>query len=390
MLKKSLVWLAAFLLLLIGTRLTEARAAGIPVSAQAIPDSRDYSTKAKGAVVLDADTGRVIFAQNANLRLPMASTTKMMTALLTLEQERPDDYFIVDTAAIHVEGSSMGLCEGDSVSLRALAYGMLLPSGNDGANAAAVRIAGSKEAFVALMNERAALIGMEDTNFVTPSGLDDPRHSSTAYDMALLAREALQNADFADICSRSRAVVRYGNPPYDRWLQNHNRLLKSCEGVVGVKTGFTDAAGRCLVSAAGRGGMRLIVVTLGCPDDWNTHAQLYDRYFELLHPTATDGLMPTVSVAVAGGTAASVTAVGEPPAPVAMREGETLRVVTSLQPFVYAPVQKGQVLGVTRFYCEDEPVGEATLTAGETVDTRDFPPRPRRAAFFRSPLSHDK
>ena len=180
----------------------------------------------------------------------MASTTKIMTALLTLEQGGLDDYFQVDSDAIRVEGSSMGLQEGDSVSLRALAYGMLLASGNDGANAAAVRIAGSIPAFVERMNARAAEIGMADTRFATPSGLDDPGHYSTAYDMALLAREALQSPLFAEICAQSKAVVQYGNPPYNRWLTNHNRLLREYPGTIGVKTGFTKASGRCQIGRA--------------------------------------------------------------------------------------------------------------------------------------------
>ena len=272
MLKKSIVLLVAFLLLLAGVRVTDAHAQtpdgfGKPAAVQAVADTPDYQTKAKAAVLMDAQTGRVLFAQNAGLRLPMASTTKIMTALLTLEQGGLDNYFQVDSDAIRVEGSSMGLQEGDSVSLRALAYGMLLASGNDGANAAAVRISGSIPAFVERMNARAAEIGMADTRFATPSGLDDPGHYSTAYDMALLAREALQNPLFAEICAQSKAVVQYGNPPYNRWLTNHNRLLREYPGTIGVKTGFTKASGRCLVSCAERDGVRLIAVTLGCPDD---------------------------------------------------------------------------------------------------------------------------
>lgn len=156
----------------------------------------------------------------------------------------------------------MGLKEGDMVSLRALAVGMLLSSGNDAANAAAVKIAGSIDAFVMRMNARAKLIGMENTVFETPSGLDEGEHGSTAYDMALLAREALQNEDFLKICSSYNMSISYGNPPYKRSLTNHNRLLKLYENAIGVKTGFTKKAGRCLVSAAEKDGMRLIAVTL--------------------------------------------------------------------------------------------------------------------------------
>lgn len=381
--KKWTTWLVAFLLLLLGVRMTDARAAApagagaAPADARMIPDTQGYSTNAKGAVVLDAQTGRVLFAQNATLRLPMASTTKIMSALLTLEQDDLDSYFTVNSAAIHVEGSSMGLREGDSVSLRALAYGMLLPSGNDAANAAAVRIAGSKEAFAERMNERAAELGMADSHFVTPSGLDDPQHYSTAYDMAVLAREALQNPSFAQICAQSKAVIQYGNPPYNRWLTNHNRLLRSYEGAYGVKTGFTDDSGRCLVSAASRNGVRLIAVTLNCPDDWNVHAKLYDKYFAELRATDIDGLIPKVSIPVAGGICASVDARFDPPEQVAVRQGESLTVRAQADPFVYAPVKKGQYVGNAVIYCGNEQVAEVPLMAAADVEMV-----PQEKSFF--------
>ena len=147
----------------------------------------------------------------------------------------------------------MGLVEGDQVTLRILAYGMLLPSGNDAANTAAVRIGGTTEAFVEMMNQRAADLGLKNTHFVTPSGLDAEGHHSTARDMAFLARAALKNPDFLAICSSKNAQLEFGNPPFKRWLKNSNKMLQNYEGAIGVKTGFTDEAGRCLVSAAQRG-----------------------------------------------------------------------------------------------------------------------------------------
>lgn len=165
----------------------------------------------------------------------MASTTKIMTTLLCLESGGLDDQFVVDGEAIKVEGSSMGLTEGDVVTKRALCYGMMLPSGNDAANATAVKLGGSIENFADMMNERAEKIGMTRTCFVTPSGLEGEGHGSSAYDMALLAREALRNPDFAEICSQKKAKVEFGNPPYERWLTNSNKLLDMYQGVKGVK-----------------------------------------------------------------------------------------------------------------------------------------------------------
>lgn len=316
--------------------------------------------QAKGAAVIDAESGRLLFAKDAEKKLPMASTTKIMTAMLTLEQTDLDAPFTVDKNAIRVEGSSMGLREGDTVTLRALAYGMLLPSGNDAANAAAVRIAGTKERFAALMNERAGELGLSDTHFVTPSGLDDSMHYSTAYDMALLAREALQNSDFSEICAKSSAKVQYGNPPYDRWLKNHNKLLTYYPGTVGVKTGFTDTAGRCLVSAAEKNGIRLIVVTLGCPDDWNVHMKLYDACFAKARRQAVE--LPQLEIPVAGRAPLRTQWNGSEATAL---EGEALEVTVTAEPFLFAPVEKGRAVGQAVVCSKGVEVARFDLTAAE-------------------------
>ena len=163
----------------------------------------------KSAVLIDAESGRIYFEHNKDEKLPMASTTKIMTALIALEEDDPDEYFSVNKADITVEGSSMGLLPGDKVTLRILAKGMLLASGNDAANAAAKKISGSMEKFVQLMNKRAKEMGLESTSFKTPSGLDGENHFSTALDMAILAKNALKNPDFAEICgSESMTAIR--------------------------------------------------------------------------------------------------------------------------------------------------------------------------------------
>ena len=236
---------------------------------------------AKAAILIDAQTGTVIAEKNEKQRLPMASTTKIMSALLLLESGGLDTPFRVDNEAIMVEGSSMGLCEDDIVTKRALCYGMLLPSGNDAANQTAVTLAGSTEKFAEMMNQRAEKIGLKDTNFVTPSGLHNENHYSTAYDMAMLTREALRNDDFREICGTKRAKLKFGNPPYERWLVNTNKLLTMYDCCIGVKTGFTDEAGRCLVSAAEKNGVTLICVTLNASDDWNDHKKMYDYGFSV-------------------------------------------------------------------------------------------------------------
>ena len=323
---------------------------------------------AKAAIVMDAQTGRVLFAQNESERLPMASTTKIMTALLALEQEDTDEMFEVDPIAIKVEGSSMGLREGDFASLHGLAVGMLLHSGNDAANAAAVRISGSVPAFAAKMNERALSIGMHGTSFETPSGLDGEFHYSTAYDMALLAREALSNETFAGICSQYKLRATFGNPPQSRWLKNHNRLLSSYDGTFGVKTGFTKKSGRCLVSAVRREGVELICVTLGCPDDWNTHKSLYDRFFDQLALQDLALGLEGISLPVVGGAAGHVSALTIEQKNAALpREGADVRYQLRLPSFVYAPVSEGQYLGEADVFLGSEKLFTLPLVAGEDV-----------------------
>ena len=224
-----------------------------------------------GAILINAETGDVIYEKEADKIAPMASTTKIMTTLLALEQGNLDEPFVIDSNAIKIEGSSMGLKEGDCLTIRDLCYGMMLPSGNDAANVLATKIAGSIDGFVKMMNLRAKELGLKNTHFCTPSGLDTSEkneHHSTARDMALLTQKAMENADFCEICSQSYKKLTFGNPPINRVIRNHNRLLKEFDGACGVKTGFTKKAGRCLVSAAQRDGLKLIAVVLKDHDDW--------------------------------------------------------------------------------------------------------------------------
>lgn len=323
---------------------------------------------ARAAVVIDTRTGEILYAHDEHERLPMASTTKIMSALIALESGSPDEEFTVDSEAVRVEGSSMGLREGDTVTMRALVCGMLLPSGNDAANAAAVRVSGSVEKFVGEMNARAVQMGLKDTHFVTPSGLDDDtdEHYSSAYDMAVLAANALENADFAAICSQKYIKVRFGQPPYDRWLTNTNRLLGSCEGVVGVKTGFTDKAKRCLVSACERDGARLVCVTLGDPDDWKDHSALYDRCFAKMRLTHMEGSGREYSVAVAGGEKKTVTAVAAPlDLMLPESAADKVQAKVRMKRFIFAPVESGEQVGSVTYYVGERSICELPIRTVE-------------------------
>ena len=329
------------------------------VSAQ----QQEPSVSAVSAVLINADTGGVIFEKNADERRAVASTTKIMTALLTLEAGQPDRRFTVDSMAIRVEGTSMGLREGDIVTRRALCYGMLLPSGNDAANAAAVDISGSLSAFADKMNEKAAQLGMNDSHFVTPSGLDAPEHYSTARDMAKLTRAALENEDFRAICGLTSATLEFGNPPYSRTLYNSNKLLKQYDGCIGVKTGFTDNARRCLVSAAERDGVTLIAVTLNAPDDWNDHKKLLDYGFSLVKPQEIS--LESVSVDIVGGTAQKVCAVPDGSVTVGLTASESGGIMTEYRvpTFIYAEVSAGDCIGYVEIYYKEELLRSIPLLA---------------------------
>ena len=326
---------------------------------------------AKGAVVISAQTGEVVFGKNENMKLPMASTTKIMSALIVLENGNLDESFTVDAQAIKVEGSSMGLREGDVVTLRDLCYGMLLPSGNDAANAAAVRVAGSVDKFVGMMNERAEQMGLESTHFVTPSGLDDntDEHYSTALDMAKLAREAMKNEDFREICSCTNAKLHFGNPPFDRWLTNSNKLLKMCDGCIGIKTGFTDKAKRCLVSACQRDGCELICVTLNAPDDWNDHSKLYDCCFNYFSSQKLDIDNSKLKVNVAGGENDQVSCVTKTASAVLLNgRADKVTAKIHIPRFVYAPVKQGDVVGRAEYYYDGILVAQEDIVAGADVE----------------------
>ena len=339
---------------------------------------------AQACILMEGTTGQVLYEKNARTKRSMASTTKIMTTLLTLESGGLDTEFTVDSDAIHVEGSSMGLQEGDTVTKRALCYGMLLPSGNDAANAAAVAVAGSIPAFAEMMNARAARIGMEHTCFVTPSGLEGEGHGASAYDMALLAREAMQNPEFRAICCQQSARVHFGNPPYDRTLYNSNKLLGMCEGVIGIKTGFTDEAGRCLISACERDGIMLICVTLDAPDDWNDHIALYEETF----PEMQRRQLPVpgmLRISVAGGVRPFVSLVPQEIPAFGALDGRSpdLRTRTELPPFLFAPVRQGDPVGRLLWYdAAGRCIAQRVLTAGEDCALSAEKTKKYRRFFF--------
>lgn len=329
---------------------------------------------ASSAALMVADTGELLYGKNEHEQRSMASTTKIMTSLIALEALTPQREITVEADMLNVEGTSMGLLAGDTVTLEGLVYGMLLQSGNDAANVTAITLGGSVENFVSMMNERAKKIGMSDTHFATPSGLDSNEHYSTAYDMALLGCEAMKNPEFAAICSQKSAVVCYGNPPYRRTLTNHNRLLRIYDDAVGIKTGFTKKSGRCLVSAAQRNGITLVAVTLNAPDDWNDHSQMLEYGFSLVERRDIDCDISDVLLNVVGGMRESVPLrLARQPSAVVVKGKETnIKQEIFIKSFEYAPVSDGEIVGRIDFYSGDNLIDSVELLADGAVDVKEY------------------
>lgn len=343
-------------------------------------DASAMSISAQSAVLMCVESGDILFEQNAHEQLSMASTTKIMTSLLALEAAVPEKEIVVSKEMVSVEGTSMGLVPGDSISMRELVYGMLLQSGNDAANVVATVLGGNAKGFAEMMNARADEIGMKNTNFVTASGLDDDEHYSTAYDMALLAAECLKNPEFAAICSQKNARLTYGNPPYARTVTNHNRLLWSYPDAVGVKTGFTKKSGRCLVSAAKRGGITLVAVTLNAPDDWSDHKEMLDYGFLVCKSGLMTCDLSRISLPVYGGNKSAVTLK-------LSYESEGLAgcdCILLIRPYEYAPVYEGDFVGKAVFMCGDKVVEEIPVEAAEDVSAVILPVQNKNAekGFF--------
>lgn len=236
-----------------------------------------FCTQAVSAVIIDAKSGAVLYEKNAHKRLPMASTTKIMTALAVIENSSPDDIVTVSQLAAGTEGSSIYLEAGEKITVGDLLYGLLLESGNDAATALAEGVFGSVEECCKYMNERSHEMGLVNTSFSNPHGLDGEKHYTSAYELALITKHAMKNETFRQIVS-TQSYVTKGEKK--RYFSNHNRLLRSFEGAVGVKTGYTSKAGRCLVSAASGNGEEYIAVTLNDSLDWQDHKDMLTFAFE--------------------------------------------------------------------------------------------------------------
>lgn len=324
---------------------------------------RVEAISAHSAIVLDATTGRVLYEKNADEPGLIASTTKIMTALVVCEQCNVLDRMAIPKEAVGIEGSSMYLREGEILTVQELLYGLMLSSGNDAAVALAIYCGGTVSGFVEQMNDKAKVLGLSQTHFENPNGLDSPGHYSTARDLATLAAYAMKNPVFHKTVSAKTVSVG------QRYLRNHNKLLWQLSGADGVKTGYTKAAGRTLVSSAVRDGRRLVAVTLRDPDDWRDHAVLleegFSRYSVKRLVTAGEQVG---TVDIVGGDRGMVTLVADEHFECALAPQEQVTLVLPGTGFLYAPVAMGAKAGYAYVMIDGEAVGKIPLVYGQTVE----------------------
>ncbi len=340
----------------------EVRAEGVEVSAQS-------------AVVLEAGTGRILFEKNAYQKLPMASTTKVMTALVALEYGNPDDVITVGQNASGVEGSSIWLSAGERMTLSDMLYGLMLASGNDAAVAIAEHIGGSVEAFVDMMNKKAKEIGAYNTHFANPNGLPDKNHYTTAYDLALISAYAMKNETFCTIVKTQYKTLPWEGHEWDRVVKNKNKILWNYEGGNGIKTGFTKEAGRCLAAAAQRDNMQLVSVVLNAPDMFNDCMALMDYGFENYDNriiVKKGELIGNVAVKDGMQDSFAVYADEDIAYPLTDDEFSKVQKAVHLKDEVKAPVDKGQVVGTVDLWLGEEKLCSVELKSACQIGENSY------------------
>lgn len=333
-------------------------------------------TSAGSAVVIEAQSGTPAYSKNDTQRRTMASTTKIMTAICAIEEADLNQKVKIPPEAVGVEGSSIYLRTGEELTLRELVYGLMLNSGNDSAVAIAYAVSGSVENFAKLMNTKAKEIGLCNTQFKNPNGLDEDGHYTTALDLARITAYGLKNPEFKKIVSTYQTTIPGSEEGQVRYLTNHNKLLKRYPGCIGVKTGFTKKSGRCLVSAAERNGVTLVAVTLSAPDDWNDHTKMLDFGFENVtkRNMVSHGEV-LAKVPVEKGSKPYAEIVAENSFDVLGVKGKKYLAFFQSPENVVAPLKAGEQVGVVELYMEDKLIGTVPAVVKESVGedkTRHF------------------
>ena len=324
------------------------------------------SLSARSAVLYSPDTNEFLYSENADARLPMASTTKIMTALVALENSDITRVVEIADEAIGVEGSSLYLKRGEAMTMEDLLYGLMLRSANDAALAIAYEISGGVYEFAELMNSKASELGLTDTHFENPHGLDSPLHYTTAKELAVIASAALKNETFKKIVSTKKTTIT-NEDGEARLIINHNKLLRLYDGAIGVKTGFTKKSGRSLVGAVEKDGLSFITVTINAPDDWNDHKKLFDYGYSLLKSvTLADAREFTYNIPVIGSDKDLVTVSNTDALSVITKHTDSTPDYDVILPqYISAPVKAGDVIGKVIFTLDGKNVGELPLIAEE-------------------------
>lgn len=340
------------------------------VSAECAPASQ-----AKAMCLIEAESGRILAQKNCNASLPMASTTKIMTAITAIENcDNLDEVFEISPKAIGVSGTSLYLREGEKHSVRDLLYGLMLVSGNDASVAIGERVGGTREHFVDLMNFTAHRLGAKHTHFENTHGLDEEGHYTSASDLAHIAAYALKNETFKEIVSTQNKKITSADGK-NRYLCNKNKLLRTFDGAIGVKTGYTDDAGRCLVSAAERDGMALVAVVLNCRPMFEECASLLEWGFENYHMcdlTAKVNLPETI--AVESGMTDSV-AIGHNEHfsyPLTEQEEQRVKIDINLQPSIAPPHNEGTKVGEFEIMFDNDLLFSGEIVTMEKVKARSY------------------
>ena len=326
---------------------------------------------AKAFLLMDCDTGDVLSAKSADLSLPMASTTKIMTCIVALEKAELSDEVSIPAAAVGVEGSSVYLSKGETLKLEELLYALMLESANDAAVAIALHVSGSIDDFAGLMNEKASELGLSGTHYVNPHGLPAKGHYSTARDLCKLMRYGMNNDAFRTLTGTGTVSISAPGGK-TRFLSNHNKLLRLYDPCTGGKTGYTKEAGRCLVTSAKKDDKELVCATLGDPDDWRDHSSLFEYGFSLYEKReiAAPGSL-CYELPVVGGEGEKVTVKNEDLLAFSLRGEEKVACEVDLPRFLYAPVRQGQVVGEAVFSRGGEEVARVSILAQQDILKRE-------------------
>lgn len=326
---------------------------------------RAFYVSSKACIVLCADTNQVLYGENQHKKMGIASTTKIMTAIIALEQGNTTDIVTVSENAAGQEGSSVYLKPQDKVSLSDLLYALMLNSGNDAAMAIAEHIGKTPENFIVLMNEKAAELGCRNTHFENPSGLPDEDHYSTAYDMALIMSYAMKNEVFAKIVGTKEHQIRTGDSI--TYLRNHNKLLWQYPDCIGGKTGFTKKSGRCFVSCAKKDGVTLVAVTLDAPDDWKDHKNLLDFGFQKAEMTPILSQNEILCTRRINGARLNILAGEDFSIPLKNGRKHRITIKVNLNETINEDIHYGTNLGYGEIYVGNFHAGTVELISGQSI-----------------------